>query len=198
MSEKPNYLDCWISVAASLFSQALAGEPGLTDALPKPMPAGSFGFAMLIEGDEEGRFAVMLDGALAEAALFGEGTDQKAGWAELLKEVADSAAGELLAKTGRKCQVKALHPSNGESRLSRAFQLKAGDSNWLIQINSEVKLATAKPAKTAERQSVSEPPAHPEGSRFAHGSNSDTSRGDDFSPATARQHAPGLSPGLEM
>ena len=32
--------------------------------------------------------------------------DQKAGWGELLREVADAAAGELLAKTGRKCRVE--------------------------------------------------------------------------------------------
>ena len=30
-----NYLDCWINVATSLFAQALAGEPALSDALPK-------------------------------------------------------------------------------------------------------------------------------------------------------------------
>jgi hypothetical protein len=150
MSENLSYLDCWIKVATSLFSQALAGEPSLVDSLPKPMPAGSFGFAVMIEGDEEGRFAVVLDGALAEAALLGEGTDQKAAWAELFRETVDAASGELLAKAGRKCQVKALPPTTGENKLSRAFQLKAGDRSWLIQVNSEVKPAqVAKPAKNA-------------------------------------------------
>ena len=52
----------------------------------------------------EGRFAVVLDGSILESPLVGEGVDQKAGWGELLREVADAAAGELLAKTGEKCQ----------------------------------------------------------------------------------------------
>src|ERR1700678_2046706 len=162
MTEKLNYLDCWINVATSLFSQALVGEPMLTDALPKPMPPDSFGLAVMVEGDEEGRFAVVVDGTLAEATLLGEGVDQKAGWAELLKEVANAAAGELLAKTGRKCQIKAITQISSEGKLSRALQLKAGDRTWLLQVNSEVKLAkAAKPAKSAEPQAASNPGGSP-------------------------------------
>lgn len=193
-----NYLDCWINVATSLFAQALAGEPALSDALPKPMPADSFGFAATLEGDEEGRFAVVLDGALSGATLLGEGVDQKAGWAELLKEVADAAAGELLAKTGRKCQVKTFALIGSESKLSRAFQLKAGDRSWLVQVNSEVRPAkAAKPAKAAEpKVSAGAGAAHP-GSAAATpglGPSSSPPRGGDYSPASAM----GLSPGLEL
>jgi hypothetical protein len=122
MSDTLNYLDCWTLVATSLFSQALVGEPALSEALPKPMLAGSFGFAAQLEGDEEGRFSVMLDGALAEAGLLGDGVDQKEGWAELLREVCDAAVGELLAKTGRKARIKSFAPIEAESKLSRAFQ----------------------------------------------------------------------------
>ena len=189
MSDKLNYLDCWINVATSLFSQALAGEPQLSDSLPKPMSADSFGFVAMIEGDEEGRFAVVLDGSLNEAALLGEGVDQKAGWAELLREVADAAAGELLAKTGRKCQVKAFDAIAGESKLSRAFQLKAGERSWLIQVNSEVRLPkAAKPAKAADTKA-------PE-ARAAAGPAAGPHRGGDYSPASSPP--PGLSPGLEL
>ena len=39
------YLECWIAVAGALFSQALAGEPKLTESLPKPLANGAFGFA---------------------------------------------------------------------------------------------------------------------------------------------------------
>src|SRR5216684_3595835 len=98
MTEKLNYLECWTTVAISLFSQALAGEPTLSESLPKPMAPGSFGFAATVQGDEAGRFSVMLDAGLLEASLLGDGEDQKAGWAEVLKEVADAAAGELLAR----------------------------------------------------------------------------------------------------
>jgi flagellar motor switch protein FliN len=188
-----NYLDCWIKVATSLFSQALSGEPVLADSLPKPMPAGSFGCAMTLEGDEEGRFAVVLDGTLKEATLLGEGVDQQAGWEELLKEVAEAAAGELLAKTGRKCQVKNLVPITGESKLSRAFQLKAGDRAWLIQVNSEVRLA--KPAKPAEASQASSRPPSGMPSNPAQ-SNADYSSAASSAASPARPS--GLSSGFEL
>ena len=108
-----SYLECWIEVAAALFSQALAGEPELVESLPKPLAPGAFGFAATIAGDEEGRFAVLLDAAILESPLVGEGVDQKAGWAELLREVADAAAGELLAKTGKKCRVEKFEEIDG-------------------------------------------------------------------------------------
>lgn len=139
------YLDCWTEVATTLFSQALAGEPELTDALPKPLGAGAFGFAATIEGDEEGRFAVVLDPAVLESPLVGEGVDQKAGWGEILKEVAEAAVGELLAKTGKKCRVAKFEETAGESKLSRAFQLKSGERAFAILVRDEVR--APKPAQ---------------------------------------------------
>ncbi len=164
MTEKLNYLECWTRVAISLFSQALSGEPVLAESLPRPMASGAFGFAATIEGEEEGRFSVLLDAALAEATLLGEGTDQKAGWAELLKEVADAASGELYAKTGRKCRVTAFLPIDGESKLSRAFQLKAGEKTWSIQVNNGVrapKPAVVEVAKDATAKNSKVAPASP-------------------------------------
>src|ERR1035438_8066602 len=116
------YLDCWIGVATALFSQALAGEPELVEGLPKPLAAGAFGFAATIAGDEEGRFSVVLDGTVMESPLVGEGVDQRAGWGELLRETFDAAAGELLAKTGRKSRVAKFEECSGESKVTRAFQ----------------------------------------------------------------------------
>jgi flagellar motor switch protein FliN len=196
MSEKLNYLECWTRVATSLLSQALAGEPTLSEALPKPMLPDSFGFAATVEGDEEGRFSVLLEGTLADATLLGEGADQKAGWAELLKEVADAAAGELLAKTGRKCQITAFVPIDGENKLSRAFQLKAGERSWSIQVND-----TVKPAKAALFESGKESgktaksrPANPSASvpLPAGGHKTDTVAW------AAAPPTPGLSPGLQL
>lgn len=200
MSDKTNYLDCWIRVATSLFSQALIGEPVLAEALPKPMAAGSFGFAATIEGDEEGRFAVMLEGSLAEANLFGDGEDQRAGWAELLKEAAGAAAGELLAKTGRKCQVKSMVPTESETKLSRAFRIEAGDRAWQLQINSEVRLAKADKAAQAAAVPPAPapipPPARASAAPGASGRPGTTpSQSGDYSPASA---PPGLSPGLAL
>lgn len=209
MTDKANYLDCWIRVATSLFSQALAGEPVLADALPKPMPPGSFGFAVTLEGDEEGRFAVLLDGSLSQASLLGEGEDQKAGWAELLREVADAATGELLAKTGKKCQVKCMTPIESQSKLSRAFRLESGDRSWMLQVNSEVKLAgaetsapQAKPeAPASGKSSPAASPARPAAAAqpaAARAAPTPSARlsGEDSSPAVPS--TAGLSPGLAL
>jgi len=136
MSDKLTYLDCWMRVASSLFSQALAGEPELTDSLPKPMATGSFGFAATLAGDEEGRFSILLDGSIAEAPLLGEGADQKPGWAELLRETVES-----------------------EGKLSRALQLKAGDRQWNLQVFSSVKQSkAAKPATAVEPEAAASRP----------------------------------------
>ncbi len=160
------YLECWTTVATALFSQALAGEPELAEALPKPLAAGAFGFAARIAGDEEGRFAVVLDAAILESPLVGEGVDQKASWAELLREVADAACGELLAKTGKKCRVEKFEETAGESKLSCAFQLKSGERVFAILVRDEVRApkATAPPAAPSVAQPAAQPaPAPPPG-----------------------------------
>ena len=146
------YLDCWIGVATTLFSQALAGEPELAEALPKPLGPDAFGFAATLTGDEAGRFAVVLDGPVLETPLVGEGVDQKAGWAELLREVADAAAGDLLARTGKKCRVEKFEEIGAESKVSRAFQLRAGERAFTILVRDELrgpKPAAAPPAPQA-------------------------------------------------
>jgi len=133
------YLECWTGVAVALLSQALAGEPELVDSIPKPMADGSFGFAATLSGDQQGRFAVVLDAKILDAPLVGEGVDQKAGWAELLREIADAAVGELLAKTGSKCRIESFEEITGESKVSRAFQLKSGDRAWSILVRDEIR-----------------------------------------------------------
>jgi flagellar motor switch protein FliN/FliY len=158
-----SYLDCWIGAATALFSQALAGEPELTDALPKPMTGEAFGFAATISGDDAGRFAVVLDPTLLEAPLFGDGMDQKAGWAELLREVAESAVGELLAKTGKKCRVEKFEETTGESKVSCGFQLKSGDRVWTILVRDEVRAPkpVTQPAAAAASTPAAAPPLSP-------------------------------------
>jgi len=133
------YLECWTGVAEALFSQALAGEPQLVDSIPRPMADGSFGFVATLSGDREGRFAVVLDAKILSVPLVGEGVDQKSGWAELLREVADAAVGELLAKTGNKCRIESFDETPGESKVSRAFELKSGDRAWTILVRDEIR-----------------------------------------------------------
>ena len=84
------YLDCWTGAATALFAQALAGEPELAESLPKPLARRLLRLCRHhLPETKQGRFAVVLDGAVLDTPLVGEGMDQKAGWAELLREVAD-------------------------------------------------------------------------------------------------------------
>jgi flagellar motor switch protein FliN/FliY len=158
-----SFLDCWTTVAAALFAQALAGEPALEESLPKPLSAGSFGFSATVSGELSGRFSVVLDGPILDAPLVGEGVDQKAGWKEILREVADAAAGELLAKSGQKCRVEAFDEIDGESKVSRAFQLKAGDRSWTILVRDEVRAPkpAAKSAPATDTAAHAAAAAHP-------------------------------------
>ena len=179
-----NYFECWVAVAAALFSQALAGEPELGESLPKPLGAGSFGMAATIAGEADGRFAVVVDGTILETPLLGEGMDQKAAWMELLRETVDAAAGELLAKTGKKCQVVKCEEIPGESQVSHAFQLRSGQRAWTILVRDEVRMPDAK----LDPQSDAHPDAKTAAKAAAGPSGAQ-------SPGAA---PPALSPGLEL
>jgi flagellar motor switch protein FliN len=193
-----SYLECWITVAAALFSQALAGEPELAESLPKPLAAGAFGFAATISGDVEGRFAVVLDASILNSPLVGEGMDQKAGWGEILKEVADAAAGELLAQTGKKCHVVIFEEIAEESKVSCAFQLKSGENVWTILVRDEVR--APKPAAQPPVQPTAQPPVQPAAQSSVQPAAQDSAPPAapppaDFSPAQA---PPALSKGIEL
>jgi flagellar motor switch protein FliN len=169
------YIECWTSVAKALLAQALAGEPELEESLPRPLAAGSVGFAAVISGDQEGRFSVILDAAILESPLLGEGVDQKAGWSELLREVADAAAGELLARTGKTCRVDRFEESSGENQVSCAFQLRSGERSWPILVRDEVRA----PRPAVEPAAVQSSMPGPE-------------------PAGAPARPSALSPGIEL
>lgn len=150
------YLECWARAAAALFSQALAGEPELVDALPKPIASSAPCFVARIAGGLEGRFAVMLDPELLETALLGEGVEARTAWGELLREVAESAIGELLARTGIKCRIVAFEEASAEPQITRAFQLKAGDRSWPIMVREELQ-ATASERSTDTEKVIENP-----------------------------------------
>lgn len=157
------YLDCWIGVATALFSQALAGEPELVEALPRPLESGGFCFAATVAGGVEGRFSVILDGSLLEASLLGDGVDQKASWGELLREVAEAAAGEMLARTGTKCHVENFEETGEESKVSRAFQLKSADRAWTILVRDDVRVPKQPAKRPAPEKHEAPPPPPPPG-----------------------------------
>jgi len=174
------YLDCWISSATALFSQALAGEPELAESLPRPIGA-SLAFTATVSGDQEGRFTVILDRTVLDTPLLGEGVDQEAAWAELLREVADAAVGELLAKTARKCRVDRFEASSGEDKVSRAFLLKTAEHAWSILVRDEV-CAPKVEAPKPEKKKAAAPPPSPKAAEAG---------------PLANSAAP-LSPGLEL
>jgi flagellar motor switch protein FliN/FliY len=84
----------------------------------------------------------------------GEGMDQKSGWAEILKETCNTAAGELLAKSGTRCKVDKFEAVAGESKVTRAFELRAGDRVWTVLVREDLRapaaaVPAAKPAPAA-------------------------------------------------
>jgi flagellar motor switch protein FliN len=132
------YLDCWVSSAQALFSQALAGEPQLSESgncVAKPSgPA----YCVEISGDLTGRFTVMLDSELVKAPLLGEGVNQEEAWAELLREVADSASGELLATSRQSCRVESCRQADSGDGATRGFVLRSAEHSWTIQVRDEL------------------------------------------------------------
>jgi flagellar motor switch protein FliN len=150
------YLDCWISAATALFSQALAGEPQLVDSRPAPMSA-ALACTATLSGDQEGRFTVVMDRDLLDSPLLGEGVDQQAAWSELLREVADAAVGELLARTGQKCRVDSFSEAESGEQVTRAFQLKTADRAWTILVRDEVQAAKQPKVELPPQAKVQDP-----------------------------------------
>ena len=132
------YLECWISAATMLFSQALAGEPQLTamESLP-PIVSGP-AFLAEFSGDSRGQFAVLLDPEIVKSPLLGDGVDQAAAWNELLREVAEAAAGELLSASGLTCRIEAFHPVQKVSACTRGFRLSSPGGSWTILVYDEM------------------------------------------------------------
>lgn len=183
------YIQCWIDVAAALFAQALAGAPELSESLPKPLSSNSFGFAATLAGDPQGRFSIVLDGAILDSPLVGEGVDQKAGWSELLREIADAASGELLAKSGQTCRVEKFEEISGESQVTHAFQLRSSERAWTILVRDE--LHSAQPSIPAAQRPAAKEAAEEPGSTMGSTVNSPSN-------AHAPGSATGLSPGIEL
>jgi flagellar motor switch protein FliN len=74
--------------------------------------------------------------------------------------------------------VESFAPTDGESKISRAFELKSGDRAWTILVRDEVKAAQAAIAEPAK-------PASPVASNAQ-------------APSTPATATPALSPGLEL
>lgn len=145
------FFECWQQAATALFAQALAGEPRLEEALPKPMPDGAFGWAYRLEGDQQGRFAVLVDARALEMPLMGEGVDQKEAWSELLREVADAACGDLQARGGQSVRVASVEETAGEASSTQAFALRCGDKAFPLLVRDDCRQASPSTTRAAGR-----------------------------------------------
>jgi flagellar motor switch protein FliN/FliY len=179
-----SYFECWKRVAAELFSQALAGEPSLSESGPVQPTDGYWGFTATLSGDDEGAFTILLDPTVLESPLMGEGMDQKAAWSELLHEACDAAAGDLLAKGGRKVRVVIFEEAVADGKICLGFQLKSEAKAWTVLVRDTV--------RTAAVAAKAPPPPEP--------AKSETPRPAPAEPAFAPPPpaAPEVSPGVEL
>jgi flagellar motor switch protein FliN len=124
-----------------LFSQALAGEPQLTEMESLPPMVSGPAFLAEFSGDVGGQFTVVLDPEILTLPLLGEGVDQAAAWKEFLREVAEAAAGEFLAVSGMACRIEAFHPAQQLSACTRGFRLRSAGGSWTILVYDEMRSA---------------------------------------------------------
>jgi flagellar motor switch protein FliN/FliY len=82
---------------------------------------------------------VLLDPLILESPLLGEGVEQDGAWEEFLREVAEAAAGELLATAGVKCRVESLCRTQERGVVTRRFRLTTSENSWSVMVRDEVK-----------------------------------------------------------
>lgn len=156
MASKISFLEYWYPIASTLLGQAIAGEPKLSEGLPKPLVGGALVFVAEFGQDFTGRFTIMLDRNVLSEPLFGEGSDQQAGWQEMLKEICDAAAGEIYQRTKKTAQVKSFSIVDAQSSANGAYELRLGDKAWTILVRDQVAEA---PAATAAQAKPAAPAA---------------------------------------
>lgn len=203
-----NFQDFWIEAARALFGQAVAGAPELEE-LPdnaaraaRLVAGGGLAYAATLEGELTGSFAVLLEPALAEVPLLGEGVDQKTAWGELIRETVEAAAGELAARTGAKFRVAHFEGNDSDGgfdataartfKASRAFELRSGDRVWQIAVLDEVEEVRSEAAGAEQDDAKTPQAAAPE----RPGARADCIA--DSAPDSGPGLNPGLNPGLEL
>lgn len=134
------FVESWIKVASALFPQALAGEPSFQQIAKGDIDPSSLCMVARLGGALAGSFHVLLAPELLASPLLGEGGDAKAGWIELLREVAEAAVGDLLASTGQKCSIDAVEEEKVlPASASHSFELRAGERVWVLQVSDQVR-----------------------------------------------------------
>lgn len=154
-----SYLECWIASAKALISQALAGEPRLVEVDAETRDRRGLAFCIEVSGEVSGNFTVELDPAMIEAPLLGEGVDQASAWEDVLREVAEAAAGELSSASGQSCRIGDCHSVMPHGVNTRLFQLTSSIGSWPIFVKDELrtKPASADPPLESTMQGGKEP-----------------------------------------
>jgi hypothetical protein len=142
------YLDCWIGVAAALFSQALAGEPELVESLPKPLARDSFGFAATLAATWRAGSPWSSTARFWRRRWWARAWTRRPAGPSCCARWPSAAAGTA-GQTGKKCRIEKFEPIAGESKVSRAFQLKSGDRAWTILVRDEVRAPSRRQAGNA-------------------------------------------------
>jgi flagellar motor switch protein FliN len=155
------YIDCWVSAAKALFAQAIAEGAELTDSSPGHPGTGACGFVARLQGSRTGRFTVILDPAMLSMPLLGDVADQKAAWGELLREVAEAAAGQLYVTTGEKCEVAEFTELTSGTQASRAFQMRSSTGAWTILVQDELRGAANGMIREPGKAGASDEASHP-------------------------------------
>jgi flagellar motor switch protein FliN len=216
-----NFQEFWIEAARALFNQAVAGAPELGE-LPdnaaraaRLVAGGGLTYAATLEGEFEGSFAVLLDHAIADLPLLGEGIDQKTAWGELLRETIEAAAGELAARTGTKCRIVRFVEAGCEAgcevgtdgvsdisaapsfKAARSFELRSGERAWQIAIVDDVRSQAAGADQDDAKIRQAAVPARPEAGSDSVAQPAPNS-GPNPAPNPEPKSDPGLNPGLEL
>jgi len=147
-----SYFECWAAVAKSLFAQALAGEPKLLDQeVGKDRAISGTSFVASFAGDITGTFAVALDPLIFESPLLGDGVDQAEAWKEFLREIAEAAAGELLASSHKQSTITSFSAMASSGSATHAFRLETAERSWSIAVADAIRDSHVPEAKDPAR-----------------------------------------------
>lgn len=151
------FAESWIKAASALLPQALAGEPVFQSSAVEGTDPASLCVAARLGGALTGRFLVMLAPGLLEAPLLGDSGDAKPAWIELLREVAEAAAADLLSRTGQRCWIEAVEEESVlPGAASQRFELRSGERLWVVDIHDQVRAVpvAAEPETGADARSA--------------------------------------------
>lgn len=160
------FVECWIKAASALFPQALAGEPTFQQGNIVDTDPASLCIMVRVGGALAGSFEVVLSPELLESPLLGESGDAKAAWIELLREVAEAAAGDLLASTGQTCRIERVEEEEVlPASASHSFELRLGERVWVLQLSDQVRMAPATVESAGPGGAPPSPPGNSTGER---------------------------------